>query len=250
MAARLAQIIAIEKGVKAETNRQVTDAHHLVKKGDPIAGIIRTHQRRFDDDAELPGERKQVQVRAQDVCRQVGAALTRLFDVTAARDFTNCVARADVVVDGQTLLAQAPVPYLLFLEKQLNDMHTFVNALPVLDPAFQWARESPAEPWATPAVQTTSTKKVPRNHVRSEATERHPAQVDVYMEDVVTGWWQVVKLSGAMHPDQVAGLKARLTKLAEAVKFAREFANAFEVVDPKPGAVLTGYLFGPVGPAG
>ena len=47
-------------------------------------------------------------------------------------------------------------------------------------------------------MQTLRTKKVPRNHVKAEATEKHPAQVEVYYEDVAVGYWTTVKFSGAL----------------------------------------------------
>jgi hypothetical protein len=36
--------------------------------------------------------------------------------------------------------------------------------------------------------------------VKAEATEKHPAQVEVYHEDVVVGQWKTVKFSGALPP--------------------------------------------------
>ena len=51
--------------------------------------------------------------------------------------------------------------------------------------------------WKTEPVQTYRTKRVPRNHVKAEATEKHPAQVEVYYEDVTIGYWTTVKFSGS-----------------------------------------------------
>ena len=72
------------------------------------------------------------------------------------------------------LLSDVPVTYLLFLEKQLVDLHTFVRKLPVLDASETWAFDASADCWATEAIQTVRTKKIPRNHVKAEATEHHP----------------------------------------------------------------------------
>jgi hypothetical protein len=68
-----------------------------------------------------------VQVKVGEVIRQTAAALTRLFDVTATKDWTNRTAVADVTVDGETMLSGVPVTYLLFLEKQLAELHGFVK---------------------------------------------------------------------------------------------------------------------------
>ena len=164
--------------------------------------------------------------------------------MTATKDWTNCVARAYVVVDGQTVAADVPVTYLLFLEKQLVDLHTFVKKLPVLDAAESWVRDDSTDSWRTEPVRTIRTKKVPRNHVKAEATEKHPAQVEVYYEDVAVGYWTTVKFSGALPAKRVNEILDRVVALQTAVKFAREEANNAEAVDQRIGAAVFGYLFG------
>jgi hypothetical protein len=153
-------------------------------------------------------------------------------------------AKADVTVDGQTLLRDVPVMYLLFLEKQLTDLHTFVKKLPVLDNAETWTFDESADTWRTEPVRTIRTKKVPRNHVKAEATDKHPAQVEVYYEDIAVGYWTTVKFSGALPARRVNELLERVEKLQRAVKFAREEANGAEVTDRHVGDVVFRYLFG------
>src|SRR5690606_37924291 len=131
-------------------------------------------------------------------------------------------AKADVVVNGTVILSQVPATYLLFLEKQLTDLHTFVRKLPVLDASETWTFDNSADCWATEPLQTTKTKKIPRNHVKAEATEHHPAQVEVYYEDVIVGHWRTAKFSRALPATRVNELIERVEKLQQAVKFARE----------------------------
>jgi len=45
------------------------------------------------------------------------------------------------------LLADVPVTYLLFLEKQLTDLRTFVDKLPVLDPSVVWLQDPSSGDW-------------------------------------------------------------------------------------------------------
>lgn len=241
---RLNQIIAVEKGVKSKSFADLTDAHHAVQKTAPLAGISRTYQPKDEEGEQLPPESTRVQLKAEDILRQVSSTLTRLFDVTATKDWTNCVARADVVVDGRVIVADAPVSYLLFLEKQLVDLHTFVKKLPVLDAAESWLRDESTDSWRTEQVRTIRTKKVPRNHVKAEATEKHPAQVDVYYEDVAVGYWTTVKFSGALPAKRVNDILDRVLQLQTAVKFAREEANNTDVIDQRVGAAVFDYLFG------
>ncbi|GAA0632559.1 hypothetical protein GCM10010174_62040 [Kutzneria viridogrisea] len=239
---RLNQIIAIEKGIKGDTARRVTDLHHLVQRPAPLSGIARTYQPRDDDGDALPPESTQVQVRAHEVLAQAAAAMTRLFDVVATKDEANRSASADVLIDGETLLERVPVTTLLFLEKQLDDLRAFVGRLPVLDPAEEWVYDSARDCYATVPAKTTRTRKIPRNHVLAEATPQHPAQVQVWTEDVIVGTWTTTKLSGALPAARVAELVARVTQLREAVQVAREAANTSEVQDVQIGKAVFDFL--------
>jgi hypothetical protein len=242
--AKLNQIIAVEKGVKGQSLRDLTDAHQILQKPALLSGIARTYRPKDEEGEQLPPESTKVQIKAEEVIRKTAEILTKLFDVVAAKDWANTQAKADVVVDGQVLLAQVPATYLLFLEKQLVDLYTFVRKLPVLDASETWVFDASSDSWATEPVQTSKTKKIPRNHVKAEATEHHPAQVEVYYEDVVVGYWRTVKFSGSMPASRVNELVERVEKLQQAVKFAREEANNLEVQDQKLGAKVFQYLFG------
>ncbi|MEU5613707.1 hypothetical protein AB0H03_34210 [Streptomyces sparsogenes] len=242
--AKLNQIIAVEKGVKSKSQQDLTAAHHGLQKPALLAGISRTYQPKDEEGEQLPPESTRVQVKAEDVLRETAAVLTRLFDVTATKDWSNCTAKADVTVEGRTLLRDVPVSYLLFLEKQLTDLNAFVRKLPVLDAAESWLLDPSTDSWKTEPVRTLRTKKVPRNHVKAEATDKHPAQVEVYYEDVPVGYWTTVKFSGALPARRVNELLDRVAKLQQAVKFAREEANGVEATDQRVGDVVFGYLFG------
>jgi hypothetical protein len=240
---KLSQIIAVEKGVKTDATRRVTDLHRDVQKEPLLSGIARTYQPRDDEGDHLPPESTKVQISGEDVLREVAGIMTRLFDVTLTKDAANCHASADVTVDGEPLLRKVPVTYLLFLEKQLTDVHTIVAKLPLLNPAEEWSPDDASGNWKTRPVQTVRTQKIPRNHVLSEATKEHPAQVQVYMEDKAVGDWTTVKFSGAMPAVRRRQILDRLEVLQRAVKYAREEANAAEVTDQAAGEAVFGYLF-------
>jgi hypothetical protein len=242
--AKLNQIIAVEKGVKSKSFQELTEAHHAVQKAALLTGLSRTYQPKDEEGEQLPPESTRVQVRVAEVMAEVRQALTRLFDVILTKDVANGAAKADIVVDGTTIATEVPVTYLLFLEKQLTDLHTFVKKLPSLDAAESWSFNDSADCWSTEAVRTIRTKKVPRNHVKAEATEKHPAQVEVYYEDIPVGYWSTVKFSGALPAKRISELLERVEKLQHAVKFAREEANGTDVVDRKVGDKVFGYLFG------
>jgi hypothetical protein len=241
---KLSQIVAIEKGVKSSAQRDLTSAHRLSQVPQPLMGIERTYQPRVEGDETLPPESTRVQHTVEDINDEVRKTLVRLFDVTATKDWANTQAKADVVVDGETLVPAAPVPYLLFLEKTLTDLRTYVSKLPTLDPAEEWTADDEPNVYRTPPVQTARTKKVLKPVVLYQATDKHPAQVQAVSEDVIVGDWTRVLRSGAITEARRAGLLARVDKLLTATKYAREEANSTEITDQQVGDTLLGYVFG------
>jgi hypothetical protein len=184
-----------------------------------------------------------VQIDAGQLLRQTSKLLMELFDITATKDWANCQAKADVVVDGQVLVEGAPATYLLFLEKQLGELSTFVDKIPVLDPADDWIHDEASGLWKTEPVATTRTKKVQKPIVLYQATKEHPAQTQLITEDVVVGTWNTVKHSGALPVAQKQALALRVEHLIDAVRFARETANGAEAPKKDVGRKLFDYLF-------
>ena len=241
---KLNQIIAISAGKKSQAHKTITDAYQNLQKSGLLDGISRTYKPKDDEGEQFPAEKKLVQQKIRDVTSSVVAALTELFDVVATQDHANCLAKADVVVDGVTVLKDVPVTTLLFLEKQLVDIHTFVDKLPTLDPAEAWSYSTDVDHYVSESYQTTKTKKVLKNHVKAEATKEHPAQVETYTEDVIVGYWTTVKFSGAIPAREKNEILDRVRKLQEAVKCAREEANNTEVELKKIGAAVLQFVFG------
>lgn len=242
--AKLNQIIAIEKGVKSRAYGELTELNKAIQHKDAFSGMNRVYQPLDSEDAEvLPSERKRVQLSAGDILTRAEAAMSELFDLTAKKDWTNCVAKSHVVVDGKELLTSAPVTFLLFLEKQLTDMRTFIGNMPILDDAENWSLDPSSGGHRSEETRTHRTKKVPKAIVLYPATPEHPAQTQMVAEDIISGHWVQTKFSSAMRKPDRDAIAARVEKLLRAVKQAREQANMQEeVATPTVGGALFSYL--------
>jgi hypothetical protein len=237
-------LIAVRKTAQNEVHERITQLHRESQKMALLTGMARTYRKIRDEDPDQPGEQQRVQLTADRALADAAAQWTRLWDLTAAVDWTNCEARADVVVDGRVLIPKAPTTFLMFMEKQLDAVRKFVDAIPVLDPALSWRPDDNAGDgvWASEKITTVRTKKIPRNHEISPATDKHPAQVQVYQEDVPVGYWDLINFSGALDGGRKKALLARISALREAVKMAREQANMVDAVQPRPSNALLGWL--------
>ena len=244
MAAKLNQIIALVNGKKTRAEKALTEIYHNLKKPTMFEGINRTYQPVDENGETQPPENKQIQYRVNDAIKAAREVMVDMLDVTLTQDIANTRARADVVVDGKTVLKNVPVTYLLFLEKQLINLHTFVGSLPTLDPADRWSYSEESDCYVSERTFRNSTKKVMRNHEKAPATDRHPAQVEVYTEDVKVGEWNTIKFSGAITAKKKNDLVYRVERLQEAVKMAREEANNMEVESAHAGEAVFSHIFG------
>jgi hypothetical protein len=242
---KLHQIIAVEKGIKTRVVRFVTDAYKALQKDALFDGLTRTYEKKDDDGDDFPPERKLVNMRVEDTLQEVAEQLTEYMDIVADKDTANCSARADVMVDGETLLVDVPATHLLFLEKQLTDLNTVLDNLPVLDPAFDWTKDDATGLYKSAPVASSKKAKLAKPIVLYEATEHHPAQTQLIQVDETIGTWTTVKHSGAVTADRKKALQKKARALLKAVKFAREEANSTPVTERVSiGQSVFNYLLG------
>lgn len=228
--AKLNQIIAVEKGVKSKVYSELTDLNKVVQKPDLFNGLNKTYEKKDEDGEDLPGEKKRVQFTVDDVLKSVERSITELIEITARKDYTNCEAKADVVIDEVVYVKDAPVSFLLFLEKTFTDIRTFANNLPVLDEAESWKLDNEAGLYKTDPTRTHRTKKVQKAIVLYPHSAEHPAQTQLITEDILAGYWNQVKVSGAWPKSHKQDLVERVDTLLKAIKEAREAANVHEEV--------------------
>lgn len=241
---RLNAIVAIERDVKTRAYKDLSKEHALLQKPALAMGMQRTYAPKDDDGERFPPESVNVQVRVKDALVEVHERMRELFDITLTKDVANQTASADVVLDdGTSIAAAVPVPTLLFLEKQLSDLHTFVTKLPTLDPAERWTFDVAQGVYVTPPTETVKTKKIKRALVLFPATQEHPAQTQLIDEDVIAGTWTTIKHSGAIPDDRRREVLKRIEQLSKAVKEARERANMLECDEKKIADTVFGYLF-------
>ncbi len=240
---KLNQLIAILQSVKANAAKGKTEVYQLAQKSSLFQGLSRTYQSREEDGFVYPAEAQKLTLKATELVEKFVQASTEFLDLAATQDFANTEAKASVVVDGQTILTDVPVPYLLFLEKQLQDVKTFVLSLPVLSIDKDWQRDPNRGCYVTIPKETVKTKKITDFVVAYEATEHHPAQIKEVTKDVVEGVWSLVEFSGALPQDRVNMLTVRVEKLQKAVLQAREEANSRDVQQRQVAGAVFGYLF-------
>jgi hypothetical protein len=247
--------VALRDGVKNRKTENVSAAHHVAVKTDLYEGMTRTYRPKNEDGDQLPEENKNIQVNADTALNAFVDAVSRDWNLMGTVDAGNQLARADLVVPtGETtttgepitrvVLRDVPATFLLYLARELDDVYTYVKKMPTLDPSVNWTYDEAVAAYVAAPVTTHRTKKVLKNHVLYEATDRHPAQVQTFTDDVVDGFWTLIRRSGALPLERKAQLLQRIDMLRLAVKEARERANTVEVEDVDVARPIFDYLLG------
>lgn len=242
---RLNQVLAIESGVRKREYGNISEAYKAFQKLEPFVGFVRSWTSRSEDE---PKRESQVKVivnssieMIKDIVRNYGESL----DITATKDWGNQIARADIKLDdGTILMRDVPVSYLLFLEKQLTDLRSLIEKLPLLDPARRWQFDQNSSCYiSTDAEEQEVTRKVSDVIVKYPATPEHPAQTEMITLDKPVGKWKTTHMSSALPRQTVLKWKDRLSDLEKAVKIARENANMTEITRQNIGQAMLSYVF-------
>jgi len=240
---KLNQILAIEKGKKTQIYAEIQDLHKATQKRDLMEGHHKVYTPSNEEGERVAPDTRKVKYNHADVFATITSRLRVLFDVTASKDWANCDAKADVTVDGTVFLEQVPVTYLLFLEKQLTDLRTFVAKMAELDPGESWTLDPNTNLFRSEPIETAKTKKLQRAITLYDATEKHPAQCQLITEDCVIGHFTTTKFSGAIPAPKKRDMLERIDKLSDAVKFAKESANAMNTDQKQIGEKVLGFIF-------
>jgi hypothetical protein len=198
--------------------------------------------------AEELSEETAIDTTVSEKLDHMQGALVRWLDAVAQKERTNQDARADLVVDGQVILKDAPATFLLGLEDKFKAIRAVYEEIPTLAPGRTWL---PDAGHAKKGVYKVSpdevkirTKKVAKPVVLYEATKEHPAQVKEMTEDVTVGTITTEHWSGMISPAEKSDLLERIDKLIRAVKKARQRANSVDIVKINVGRALFAFIDG------
>jgi hypothetical protein len=240
---KLHELLAIEKGVKKRSYDKIGEMQRVLPRTDLFNGHHKKWLPLHEDSEVFPPENKKIQAFAPEMITQYVDLRTEVFDIELSKDLTNATARADIIIGETVIAAEVPATTLIFLEKELEDLRTFIQGLPIHDTAEKWDQDkSNSMIYRTEPERVSRTKKVERPLVLYEATEKHPAQVKTTTEDIIIGHWETTKTTSAIPVEDKLHMWQRVNRLLDAVKQARERANSATVIDRTLGKNIFGYL--------
>lgn len=256
MASKQHQVLAVEPTRQAAAEKQMTECANTFSKKDTLfTGDTRTLTMFGKDPGntvvlealEQKGStKKDVQNTVPENLNYMAGVVGLWFDTLFQKELNNQTARADVVINGKTIIPGAPATYLLGLENKLSKVREVYVALPTLAPGIAWspATDIGKNIWKGPLTTDVKTEKT-TEHVRlTQSNEKHP---DTFVaKEIINNVGKYIdqKFSGMISVAEKASMLARLDNLLMAVKDARMRANDVESTEVKCSMAMFEYLHG------
>lgn len=249
--ARAHHLLAVWDGIKTKLWSVMTEAYkNLFPKVGEFTGFERTFHPLMEtlNDrpvAAIPPESKKTVRTVAKVIEGLREPFIKAVNTAHSLEQANSAAKENIVVDDVVLAEDVPVNQLLWLKKVMDELETLAETIPTLSADQDWTYFDNGL-FVAPTKQSFRTAKVLRSHVKYEATEHHPAQVDSYTEDVPTHAVSTRDFSGACRADDKAEVLDRIAKLKAAILYARENANNGEAQKVKVAKAMFEYIFEPL----
>lgn len=249
MSTALHEILAVEGDREGNAKRILTEAKSTFgDKPNLFTASLKSTSMFADNLAPVPDEHVAMVTTVGEKLEYVSSVVAGYFDIVFQKDSANQRATADVVVDGEVLIANAPVTWLLGMETKLKEVRKVLENIPTLQPGIYWEEDPGHEKGSVfrtkHPVKRFKTQKVIKHSVLYEATAQHPAQIEKWNEMENVGEITETVWSGMVSPAVKASILSRADKLIQAVKKARQRANVTEVESCNVGEKLFGYLLG------
>lgn len=217
------------------------------KKPDHFRGHTKT-VRYFDDsrEGENTDESKEMVTTVFDKLEHTFQSLGRHYDALLQLEMANGNARADLVVDGTTIMKDVPATFLLGMESRLKAFRSVILAIPTLEMSVKWEEDPNLGDNVYRSAPTVTMKgeKTLKSRILVEPTKEHPAQVQQWNEDVPVARIELTHTSSMITPHMKSAMLSRTDKLIAAVKKARQRANCVEVEKAEIAKDLFAYVLG------
>lgn len=236
------QLVALLEGRKTSTEAALFDIQRRLAKPELFQGHNKRYAPLTEDGEKKPTDEKLVQERALDLLTQAKSKFTHLMDLQGEVDATNCLAKADIVIDGTIIIPNCPVTYMMILAKWLDYWKKVIDSLPVLSADVEWKLSDHDGLYRSPEVQTGAMQKTRVAFVKAPATQQHPAQVEAFVDDVLCGYWFRVGFSSAVPALMKARLQENVVRMKDAVTVAREKANTEQAQRCAFGTAVADFL--------
>jgi hypothetical protein len=209
----------------------------------------RNEQNSIEFDA-LEGKDKidiKVEATVPDSLNYMAVFLADHYNIVSQKEASNQTAKADIIIDGVTILKDVPGTCLLGLETKLKSIRMVIEEIPTRTPGIEWVEDKDTGRFlykAKDIVQDVKTAKTTDHKMLPQPNANIPVTyVPIELQKNI-GEYQEMKFTGLISSGEKAALITRLDTLMQAVKQARQRANDVPVAELKMGDPIMKFLFG------
>lgn len=245
---KLHEILAVEPDLSNVAHKVTEEAKiTFIKKPNHFFGFHKKLKNLDEGAPEAPEEHVEMTTTVLAKLEYVQEHIGRYLDVVAEKERTNQEARADVVIDGQKILTDLPATFLLGLESKLKKVRELYETIPTLPPGTEWNIDLSIGENVYKArypEEKTKTMKTFQHKVLYDATDRHPAQIERWEENIPVGTYITERWTGLISSAEKSVYLGRIDELIRAIKKARQKANNIDIVKMEVGGTIFDYING------
>lgn len=243
----LHELLAVEGDLEGTFKKVLDEAKVTFVKKDALFHGYHRKLVMFDetDKTEYPDEVKELDETVINKLKYVFPTIERYFDALYQKESTNQLAKADLIVNGETIATGLPATFLLGMESRLRLVRDMLLVMPTLEPGIKWIADAQkGENVFTnePFEERIKTAKTFMHKVLYDATKEHKAQIEKWEEVVPIGKFIRQIWNGKISSDEKSKMIGRLDTLIQAVKKARQRANTQEVDTTKVANKILSFI--------
>lgn len=243
---KLYEILPVESARAGAAKRILEEAKKTFHSLELFGGYTKILNM-FKDDRQNENmtEHKAVTTTVQDKLDYIIPFIRDHYDAFYQKEKSNQNASADIIlIDGTVVATSLPACALLGLENHLKELREVLEAIPTLAHGISWIPgELPNIYQDEHSKVTMKTEKTKKCIIKSPATDKFPAQVELEPFDESVGRYTLSINSGCMSSAEKSRLIGRCDTLLLAVKTARQRANAVEANTEVIGDKLLKFIF-------
>lgn len=241
---KLYELLSVEPSLAGQFNKMILEAQQVFNKRELFEGY--TKKLEMFDAARQNEESTEVKIASYTVDKKLdylAKFVVDYFDAFAQKEASNQLAKADIVIDDVALVKDVPSYALLGFEDKLLKIRQVLETIPTLAPGIDWVETDEIGIFKDKnQVMRSKTEKSKQFKEIAPPTQQHKAQVEVWDSDVPVGRYIETKMSATLTPARKSQLIGRCDKLIQAVKTARQRANAVEASNLVIGNVFWNYI--------
>lgn len=246
---KLHEVLAVISDLEGTAKKVREEALNTFSKKAPLFQGYHKTLTMFDDarKQEESGaeEHKALVTTVGDKLEYLKKSQVKYYDAILQQEATNQTASADLIIDGEVYAKDVPATFLLGMESRLKSLRAVFALIPTLDPSVEWVKDESLGKGVYKNLHPETAQKNEKTVVHKvlvQPTEHHPAQIEKWTENVITGVYKLSKTNGMITPAEKSKYLERIDNLIQAMKKARQRANSTEVEKRNIGNKLFDYI--------